>query len=149
MKKRITIVLAMLMLFGSVLPMSIFAYDPAYDNEVQFEFTIWPFQLNSNSSSRYRSTTNIYNTWKVNLQTSTEGAGTYTRFWLEEDFNFANVSPSLDVRQGSGDHYYYTYSSASQEDVCLAAENNNYGNTSYYVTGYWDEETTRDWRYDF
>ncbi|HAE62304.1 MAG TPA: hypothetical protein DCG38_08245 [Eubacteriaceae bacterium] len=145
MKKKAYALVASIMILVVFISSTIFAGN---DN-AGFSFQIQPFQLNIHSTERYRSTTNIYNTWKVNLVYSGEGSGTYTRFWLEEYPKDNNVSPTLDVKQGSGAHYYYAYSSASQTDVWLTAENNNFGNTTYQVSGYWDEETTLDWRYDF
>lgn len=148
--KKANLVLAIMLIVGVFLPISsVAAYDPDLNHEISYDFNIWAFQINSNSAPRMRTSMNIYNTWKVNLLTTTEGSGTITRFWLEDDGTKFNVSASLDVKQGSGDHYYYTQPEANNNYICLAAENNNYGNTSYYVTGYWDEETTRDWRYDF
>lgn len=55
--------------------------------------------------------------------------------------NHDKVSATHDVTQGTGDHYYSAYSSASQRDVCLGAENNNNSLRTYTVSGYWDEET--------
>lgn len=46
-----------------------------------------------------------------------------------------------DIKEGTGDHYYSAFSSASQRDVCLGAENNNNSSSTYTVSGYWDEET--------
>ena len=41
-----------------------------------FNFTIQPHQANSRRGARYRQTTNVNNKWKVNMQSSGEGART-------------------------------------------------------------------------
>lgn len=105
-----------------------------------FHYTIGPFQSNSRSGARYRQTTNTNNKWKVNLQSSGEGGGTITRFWLENKAK-KNVSPSMKVKQGGGAYYSPAYSDASKKNVYLTGENNNYNGTKYSVSGYWDEET--------
>lgn len=57
------------------------------------------------------------------------------------DANHNMASDYHEVDQGTGAHYYSADSNASQANVCLAADNNNYSTNTYIVTGYWDEET--------
>jgi hypothetical protein len=114
----------------------------AGNDNINFSFTIKPLGQNTRSSGQYRETTNQYNAWKVNLQNSNEASGnTVTRFWLE-GYNKQNVSPSPDVLEGSGAHYYNTYTSASQRTVYLTAQDNDLNLTATYTaSGVWDEET--------
>lgn len=135
---------AMIAAFSAILGLS--AVSPiaaAYeDNNVRFDFTIKAYQQNSREEGRYRGTSNVDNKWKVWMQESTEGKGTYTTFWLEH-YNGDNVSPAHSIREADGPCYYSAYSSASRSTVYLTAENNNYNDTSYFVKGVWDEETGR------
>lgn len=112
----------------------------AADNNIPFKFHIQMLNANTKSAARYRQTTNVNNPWKVNLRTSTEGAGTITNFWLEGKNN-SNVSKAIGVKQGSGAHYTPAYKTASKTNVKLTGENNNTTFQEYNVTGYWDEET--------
>ena len=105
-----------------------------------FNFTIQPHQANTRSGARYRQTTNVNNKWKVNMQSSGEGARTVTTYWLE-NASGTNVSPSLNVKQGNGSYYSAAYSNASKKNVYLTAQNNNYNSSRYRVSGFWDEET--------
>lgn len=109
------------------------------NDNISFSFTVPKNQGNGYTPHRYRQTTNIHNQWKVNLAYSGEGVNTASRFWLELD-NGANVSDSHVVTQGTGNHYYDAKSTASEKNVHLTAENNNYSGNSYKVSGYWDEE---------
>jgi hypothetical protein len=113
----------------------------AADDDIDYQFTIYGNHANSYSAARYRQTTYIWNEWKVNLQSSTEGEGTIMTFWLALDDGNYVASDFHDVTQGSGSHYYWAYDSASETDVKLAAENNNYTTNSYTISGIWDEET--------
>jgi len=105
-----------------------------------YSFTIKPNQANSRSDPRYRETTNDKNQWKVRMTASGEGTGTITRFWLEIK-DGTNVSPSVNVKQAYDTYYYRdAYSNARKTNVYLTAENNNYNNNTYAVSGSWDEE---------
>lgn len=104
-----------------------------------YSFTIKSEYGNGYSPERYRQTTNVNNKWKVNLQSSGEGNGTISLFWLDK--NYSVVSDFYEVKQGSGAHYYPADHTASKSDVGLGAENNNYSTNSYTVSGVWDEET--------
>ncbi|KZT83378.1 hypothetical protein Nizo1840_1657 [Lactiplantibacillus plantarum] len=105
-----------------------------------FNFIIQTHQANSRSGPLYRQTTNVNNKWKVNMQSSGEGARTVTTYWLE-NAGGTNVSPSLNVKQGNGSYYSAAYSNASKKNVYLTAQNNNYNSNQYRVSGFWDEET--------
>ncbi|AUI79007.1 DUF2712 domain-containing protein [Lactiplantibacillus pentosus] len=105
-----------------------------------FHFSIQPHQANTRSGARYRQTTNVNNKWKVNMQSSGEGARTVTTYWLE-NAGGTNVSPSMNVKQGNGSYYSSAYSNASKKNVYLTAQNNNYNGSRYSVSGFWDEET--------
>ena len=97
---------------------------------------------NTYSDEEYRQTTNTQNKWKVNMTYSEEGKGTITTYWLAAyNSNHDRVSATHDIKEGTGDYYYSAFSSASQRDVCLGAENNNNSSSTYTVSGYWDEET--------
>ncbi len=79
---------------------------------------------------------------------STEGTNTLTTYWFEKS-NGTNVSPTVDVKAGSGglnsgrNYYIKGNSGANAANVRLTAENNNLSSSSYSVNGYWDEETGR------
>ncbi|NIK13411.1 DUF2712 domain-containing protein [Alkalibacillus almallahensis] len=111
----------------------------ASDDNHDFSFDISSYYDNSYSDERYRQTDSTNNDWKVDLSYSSEGAGTITNFWLHKGSD--RVSEYYSVKQGSGAHYYPAYSTANESDVKLGAENNNYSANTYYVSGYWDEET--------
>lgn len=113
----------------------------ATDDNIGYNFTIYGYQQNGKEADgRYRQTADVNNPWKVKLTSSGEGAGTITRFWIE-DSSASNVSISKDVAQGNGAYYTDPYSSANGRTVWLTAENNNYNGSSYSVSGIWDEET--------
>ena len=122
MKKRIVMAaLAATMLIGMNASQAF-----ASDDSIPYSFKIKANYANTYSDKEYRQTTNTQNKWKVDMTYSEEGEGTITTY---------------DVTQGTGTHYYSAYSSASQRDVCLGAENNNNSSNTYTVGGYWDEET--------
>lgn len=135
-KKIMTLVLSTFVLGATLMTTSVFASDDKWS----FTFTINPYQSNSRSAAKYRQTKSTENPWKVCLEKSSEGQGTYTRFWLELS-DGKNVSTYRDVKQGSGPVYTGAYSDASQQYVNLTAENNNYNAYSYNASGFWDEET--------
>lgn len=110
----------------------------AEENKFPYSFNIKSYYGNTYSGSNYRQTTSLSNYWMVDLQSSTEGDGTYTTFWLDK--SSTRVSEAYNVKQGSGRHLYKAYSTANKNDVRLAAENNNYSANTYSVTGKWDEE---------
>lgn len=138
-KKIIVGILLSTMLIGIFTTDVMAGIDGAYD----FELAIKSKQANTRTTGRYRSATNVNDSWKVNLETTTENNNDsgITTFWLE---NYAtdNVSTSHNVPSGSGDHYYAAGTSAAQMTVYLTAEDNNYSFTkTYTISGYWDEET--------
>lgn len=112
----------------------------ATDDRWGYGFNIQPYQANSHSAQRYRETTNPNNPWKVALESSGEGAGSITTFWLEV-LSGANVSASVNVKQGAGAYYNGAYTNANQANVRLTGQNNNYNSSAYYISGHWDEET--------
>ncbi len=117
----------------------------ANNDDIKFGFQIMPHQSNSRAPGRYRSTNNVNNQWKVNMKYSGESTasnndGYVTRFWIEHE-NGTNVSKSVEQSERTGTMYVKPYSSANKSTVYLTAENNTYTNTSYYVSGIWDEET--------
>lgn len=114
----------------------------ASDDNYGFSFTLKPGYGNSYvEQARYRQTTNTNNRWKVNLQYHEAGSGKSATFWLAKAEGKAAVSAPHDVAQGTGAHYYTAYSSASQTDVTLGAENAKSSSKSYKISGVWDEET--------
>lgn len=138
MKKRIVMAaLAATMLIGMNASQAF-----ASDDNIPYSFKIKANYANTYSDEEYRQTTNTQNKWKVDMTYSEEGEGTITTYWLAAyNSNHDKVSDTHDVTQGTGTHYYSAYSSASQRDVCLGAENNNNSSNTYTVSGYWDEET--------
>lgn len=136
-KKLTKVVLVATLALASISSVSVFAGDGNHD----FKFQIGSYWGNGSvETGRYRSTTNPNNMWKVNLKTSGEGEGTYTDFWLEKK-DGENVSGDIRAKKGAGAYYKAAYSSASKTTVYLTGENNNYSGNTYYVSGYWDEET--------
>ncbi|MEH7128324.1 DUF2712 domain-containing protein [Neobacillus drentensis] len=97
-------------------------------------------QANSRSAPEYRSTTNRYEAWMVNVTESGEGNTAITQYWLE-NAGGTNVSDAFPVAEIENTKYFPAYDNASQTDVYLTAQNNNYTSDTYGVTGYWDEET--------
>ncbi|UOE94414.1 DUF2712 domain-containing protein [Alkalihalobacillus sp. LMS39] len=112
----------------------------ASDDKHGYSFTIKPKHENNYSGERYRQTQNTNNKWKVALETSGEGKGTITTFWLDKA-DTGRVSNTVDAKQGAGAYYREAFSAANQSYVRLGAENNNYSTKGYTATGYWDEET--------
>ena len=112
----------------------------ASDDNVSFSGTVKTYQKNTRLDCRYRQTEKKENPWKVCLESSGEGKGTVTLFWLESTTG-KNLSDDVYAVQGGPVYYNNPYSSAKKCDVYLTAENNNYNGNSYYVTGIWDEET--------
>ncbi|WP_079709562.1 DUF2712 domain-containing protein [Paraliobacillus ryukyuensis] len=110
----------------------------AEKNKFSYSFNIKANYGNDYSKEYYRQTTNLNNRWMVDLQSSTEGDGTYTTFWLDK--SGTRVSEPHDVKQGSGRHLYKAYSTANKKYVRLGGENNNYSSNTYTATGKWDEE---------
>lgn len=116
------------------------AYAAYQTNYYDFAFVIKPKQQNTYTGTRYRQTTNRDRAWTVQMRSSGEGWMTYTRFWLEKS-NGDNVSAGFNAAAGGARLYNSAYTSASQQNVRLTAENNNYNNGTYSCYGTWDEET--------
>ncbi|WP_194191323.1 DUF2712 domain-containing protein [Clostridium chrysemydis] len=114
----------------------------AKDNDVSFSFMIDSYKGNTNSDFRKRETVHYDNPWKVDMYSSNEtsNGNSYTNYWLEK-YNGSNVSATQKVQVHGGARYFDAYESACKVDVALTAENNNYNNSRYKVTGIWDEET--------
>lgn len=137
MKKKITTIFLSVFVLGvAVLPTAIKATDDRWG----YAFNIYGYQANSYSSSRYRETNNANNPWKVALESSGEGPGSITTFWLENS-NGTNVSAGVNVKLKAGAYYNVAYNNANQTNVRLTAHNNNYNSSVYSVSGHWDEET--------
>lgn len=134
MKKKLIVSAFIALCASNVLPVA------ASNDNISYSFTIKAYQENSRSAPRYRSTSNINNKWKVKMTRTLEGDKTLTRYWLE-GANGDNVSKSVDISIADGAVYTPAYSSASQRNVYLTAENNNRNGDEYTVSGYWDEET--------
>lgn len=116
----------------------------AGDDDIAWEFTIYANHTNSYSYSRYRQTSSVANPWKVKLETSGEGKGTITTFWLAkqiEPYYWQAVSVTRNVKQGAAATTSGAHKGANKSHVSLGAENNNYSSNSYWATGIWDEET--------
>ena len=139
-KKVFRIVLVAIL---GILIFSLSAIGFAEDNNIGYSFTIKANYGNSYSSARYRQTKSKENPWKVQLKSSGEGKGTITTFWLSKSTidGTVVVSPTRNVKQGSGATYSGAYGSASKSHVKLGAENNNYSANTYTISGIWDEET--------
>lgn len=116
----------------------------AADNNIGYKFTIKSLMANSYSSEKYRETTNPSNPWKVKLESSGEGKGTITSFWLARKDVWGDKVRASDihnVKQGAKAKYSGAWKSANKSKVYLGAENNNNSYNTYSVSGYWDEET--------
>lgn len=138
-KKLTKVVLVATLVLSCISPVNVFAGDADHD----FSFKIGAYYKNGridDNKARYRKTTNPKNMWKVNLLYSGEGNGTVTMFWLE-NYNKDNVSIDIRAVQGEGVKYEVAEPTASKTTVYLAGENNNFNSDTYYVSGYWDEET--------
>lgn len=103
-----------------------------------FNFYIGANQSNTRSQyPEYRATSNTNNKWGVAMTDSSEKGGkTYTDFWLERH-DGTNVSNFSRVLEQGGTFTNTAYSSASFTSVYLTAENNNYSNSAYNVSGKW------------
>ncbi|MFS0646899.1 DUF2712 domain-containing protein [Siminovitchia sp. 179-K 8D1 HS] len=136
-KKFIKLSLIAIIALGVSIPLS----SLASNDDIGYKFTIYSYHKNGKEKiGRYRQTKSVDNPWKVRLDSSGEGKGTITRFWIE-NASARNVSMSRDVKQGVGAYYTNPYAQANQTDVWLTGENNNYNGKSYTVSGVWDEET--------
>jgi hypothetical protein len=139
--KFVAIALVGALAFSTISAINTFA--ATVDNNIAYGFKIESWHQNSRVSdeeARYRTTTNIYDQWKVKLEHSGEGEGTYTTFWMENSGE-TNVTDAVDVKQGATPYYNPTRESAGRTYCYLTAENNNYNWDTYYVSGVWDEET--------
>lgn len=133
---------ALALLFAIVVPSTISA---AENNKYGYGFVIYPYQQNSrvgDGSAKYRSTSSIENSWKVQMTYSNESADskTVSTYWLEGT-NGENVTPSVNVKEDAPAYYKQAYDSASRRTVYLTVQNNNFDNNTYEVGGNWDEET--------
>lgn len=120
----------------------------ASDNNIDFSFEIKANQGYSHSEeTRYRSTNDVNDAWKVNLKTTyecSEDGDTSTSFHLGIDNpegTNQTGSKKYVVAARSGAHYYPAYQRASDKDIFLYARNNNNNEEVYTIKGYWDEET--------
>lgn len=77
--------------------------------------------------------------WYISLESSGEGKGTKTIFWLEKT-DGTNVSPDATVKQGTS-QTPAAYGFANQQHVMLTAENNTYSENVYLVSGHWQAAT--------
>lgn len=138
LKKKIAgIVLSM----AAVATMAIPTVYAGVDNNISYSFLIRGSVENAQvNEGRNRETSNPDDRWKVSLETSAEGKGTITKFWLE-NYTGKNVSNAYNVQQGKGPVYRPSKTSGCKTYVWLTAENNNTSAKQYQVTGYWDEET--------
>lgn len=136
-KRKVMIIFAMAMIIA-MNTMTVFASNDNYG----YSYTVKAEHGNTYTQvSRYRQTTNTKNQWKVDMTYSGEGKGTVTTYWLALFDTHAIASGTHNVTQGSGAKYFDATSVASQRNVCLGFENNNYTTSTYVVSGYWDEET--------
>lgn len=138
-KKLTKVALVAMLAFTCISAVNVFAGDENYE----YKFQIGSYWGTGRvEKGRPRTTTNPKNMWKVNLKSSGEGTGSLTDFWIEKQ-NGDQVSDTVRAKQGAGSYYKAAYSSANQTTVYLAGENNNYNGITYYVSGFWDEETGR------
>lgn len=113
----------------------------ASDDDHGFYLLLYGNYANDYTSARYRQTASSDNPWKVNLTYNSEGDGCIATFWIHKS-GYGVVSKTHDVKQGTGAHYYKDISSqGNQSNVMMGVENNNNTNTTYNVSGAWDEET--------
>ena len=128
----------------SIVSIASFAIPSVYagaENDFAYKFRVGSYCSNGQcNTERNRQTGDSADRWKVKLDTSGEGKGTITTFWLE-NYDGDNVSQTVNVKQGKGYYYRPSYRSGCKIYVWLTAENNNFNGTSYEVSGYWDEET--------
>lgn len=133
--KLLALALGVTLCFGNL------AVTYARDDDISFSFGIKSLERVSRyEKGRYRETTKTNNPWKVNLSKSGEGSGKVTTFYLS-GYDWSQVSPSVNVKQGNGSYYRDAYESASKRTVYLTGCNNNFSVDGYTVSGYWDEET--------
>lgn len=118
----------------------------ATDDNVPFSFTV---SINGKpshfSKSRFRQTTNVRNSWKVQMDSSTEvkNVRSVTKFYLgvqNKPYN-AQGSAMYNVILRDAASYFPAYSNASAKNVYLYARDDTTTNKNYDVVGYWDEET--------
>lgn len=133
--------IAMLILMSSLALSAILPALAYVNDDIGYEFIIGPKQANGYSSPRHRSTTNTRNAWKVNMTYDSEGSNTQATYWLARNSGKAIASDIYTIKTSSGAHYYPSTAVASNNDVVLAGENNNFKPKGYIVKGYWDEET--------
>lgn len=114
----------------------------AIEHDIPFSFHL---QLNhensylSDSSARYRETTNVSNTWKVQVSEQLHDSDQVANYWIAKKTSHAQVADDHRVKAKTGPHYYNARTTASKQWVVLAADNNN--NVTSSVSGFWDEET--------
>jgi hypothetical protein len=135
----IKIVISSLIALSLLLPSFTYA---ANNDDWGFNFTIQKNQANSRTSEHHkRDTANENVAWRVNLTGSEEGWGGITQFWLENGSGH-NITPTASAHSGWGNVFTKANSDAHNQEAYLTAQNNDYDNTSYRVSGTWDEETT-------
>ena len=138
MKKMFASVFVVAVVFSCVSTINAHA---ATNDNYDYKFQIGRWAGNGSVEKARERTTEYYNNaWKVRLDTSGEGTGTITRFWLELKSG-TNVTGAIQAKQGGAEQYKIAYPEAQKKWVYLTGENNNYNNSTYYVTGIWDEET--------
>lgn len=117
----------------------------ASDNNIDFNFWIKANQgFSHNGETRYRSTNDVNNAWKVNFKATTESDDNLTSFHLgiyNSEGTNQTGSKKYVVQVGTGAHYYPAYQRASDKHIYLYARNNSNTEEIYTVSGYWDEET--------
>ncbi|MFR5876114.1 MAG: DUF2712 domain-containing protein [Eubacterium sp.] len=149
--KRLIVLFVMLLITATLsAPIMGMAY---VNNNYSYTFNIPVGGRGHCTTSKYRSTTNIQNTWKVNMSYSDEptkahpdgSTQTASKFLLgakkDGDKYYSTASSLYTVLEGSGNHYYPTKSNASKADTRLYAEDNGGATSEYTVKGTWDEET--------
>lgn len=137
--KKLASMLLILVMLASVSINALVAYASS-DNNYSYKFQIEANETAKYSEGKFRSTSNNYNAWKVNLQSSGEGEKTITKFRLCLN-DGTGASAWHSVTQGSGAHYYSTNDAADFRTVYLQGRNNNDSTKKYTVSGVWDEET--------
>ncbi|MCO7175009.1 DUF2712 domain-containing protein [Sporolactobacillus kofuensis] len=138
-KKLMKLILAGLIALCLLIPTISHA---AEKNEYRYNFNIGPYQANSrvsDANAHKRTTTNIHEAWMVNLEGSEEGFNSITQFWMENKSGH-NITPTVNAYSGRGEAYEKASDDATGVYCYLTAQNNNYNNNSYNVSGYWDEE---------
>ena len=115
------------------------AYALSADAGYAYSGVIEGKRVSTRFASKMRSTTKKSDPFYVRLNSSGEGKGTVTRFWLENK-NGDNLCDTVEVTQGKGWYAKNTYQSGCNVVVYLTAENNNYNTDVYEVKGRWKEE---------